>query len=207
MWKHRHRLMMHQDSLTISRLHSQLDQAILQAYLDHTPHPPTHLARWFSRSYASLISESLDFKQQWLEMIKTITTTHHTWSLCIHLFPLFHFGSFFWFLIKTVTSKLFHVSEKACSMCGASIGNSQGSAHNTINHWVIIIILQLIQSTWSSIHWSHVCMSLLFWVRDLITSSWPWVNSLRCGTCTVYSIEEWNHHNCSKHSLLAWRRK
>ena len=72
LWRHRHKIMLATDSLAISRLHTDVDEAITQAYAQYTPDPPLHLARWFARPLPSLTSETLDFKRQWLEMIATL---------------------------------------------------------------------------------------------------------------------------------------
>ena len=75
LWRHRHKVMTEANSLATSRLHVALDTDILQAYERYTPNPPPRLARWFSRPFPALQSESLDFKRQWLEMIRAFSPT------------------------------------------------------------------------------------------------------------------------------------
>jgi hypothetical protein len=72
LWRHRQKILQNPTALFLSRLHNNVDLHITQLYQQHTLHPHPHLNRWFSQPLPSLIAESLDFKQQWLAMVRAI---------------------------------------------------------------------------------------------------------------------------------------
>lgn len=76
LWSHRYMVMTSPNSFAMTQLHLDLDDSILRAYDVFTPDPPLHLARWFSQPLPSVLSESLEFKRQWLDMIHTLTHGH-----------------------------------------------------------------------------------------------------------------------------------
>lgn len=76
LWRHRQKVLQTPTALFISQRHTNLDRQITQAYQQHFPTPTPRLARWFSQPLPSLLAESLDFKQQWLAMIRTIQENH-----------------------------------------------------------------------------------------------------------------------------------
>lgn len=73
-WRHRHKALISPTSLVRALRHNDVDEQIRQAYALYSPGPPPNLRRWFSASLPLLLSETLDFKQQWIEMLLSLTS-------------------------------------------------------------------------------------------------------------------------------------
>jgi hypothetical protein len=72
-WRHRQKILHTPDEAFLHHLHRTVNHTITQVYSQFTPQTPPYLSRWFSQPLQSLLDETLDFKQQWLSMIQTIT--------------------------------------------------------------------------------------------------------------------------------------
>ena len=72
MWRHRQKIMQTPDEAFLRNLHRDVDHEISQFYHRFIPNPPRYLARWFLQPLPAILSETLDFKQQWITMVKTI---------------------------------------------------------------------------------------------------------------------------------------
>jgi hypothetical protein len=62
------------DSATLADKQERLDHDIMSAFMTYDPVIDPSLARWLAKPLSDILSRSLDFKQQWLELSKVAMT-------------------------------------------------------------------------------------------------------------------------------------
>ena len=76
MWRHRQKIAKSDDSATTAAIHQYLNITIQEYYDQHNHTDHQQLRRWFARPLSDITSETIDFKQQWLETVSVLQATH-----------------------------------------------------------------------------------------------------------------------------------
>jgi hypothetical protein len=77
MWRHHMQIMDTVDSLSLLAQMIALDEQVQACFTRHQENPIRAMHRWFSQPATSVASETLDFKEQWLEMVDAAWTYYH----------------------------------------------------------------------------------------------------------------------------------
>ena len=74
LWRHRMKILNTPDNASRIAHTALVDQQIQERYDDHNHDPRIDLRRWFSKNLQDIQNETLDFKEQWLQLVDAALT-------------------------------------------------------------------------------------------------------------------------------------